>query len=161
MNSTKTRIETTVVDQRHATSAILFGGAANSHYADERTRQIMTRVRRNVHGEYVAELGTARTIDFAGNATPQLCDVRVVAQSMIFTVIDDAREWACDAAHWALANMTQHFGSEWASFPGGKLTHTYCDSCGRWDTISTTFEAYADVYTCSVCSDSSRRQIGD
>lgn len=159
--STKTRIETTVVDQRHATSAILFGGESNPHYADERSRQIVTRVERNVHGEYVGTVGTGRTVDYAGNAT-ELFGVESYRTSPIFTTVDDAREWVCAAGSWALHNLTSKYaGGTTPSFPIASESHTYCGGCGRWDTITTSLEAWADVYTCSACGDSSRRSIGD
>lgn len=160
--NTKTRIETTVVDQRHATSAILHGGASNSYYADERSRQVVTRVIRNVHGEYVAQLGKGRTLDFAGNER-ELFNIEITAQSPVFTVVDDAREWACTAAHWALANMVQLIGPEWKTFPVARERHTYCPSCGHFDTLNVEQQAWGDATTCSThgCDFDDWRSIGD
>lgn len=160
MNSTQTKLSTTIVDQRHATSSILFGGESNAYYSDERSRQIVTRVERNVHGEYVAHLGTGRTIDFAGTEC-ELFGVQTVRSSPLFTVVDDAREWACDAAHWALDNLVSGYSAP--GFPLAAQSHTYCTSCGHFDTLTTALMSYSDETTCTTsgCDFSHSRSIGD
>jgi hypothetical protein len=150
----------TMTQQTVEQSEILFGGAANSYYADPERRQIATRIELNAHGEYIARLFPARRLTIDG-------EVHIVASSScstsfsspIFTVEADAIDWCELASSWAVENMTGQLSSPKPPFV--TESHSLCPKCDRFDTLSTQQLAYGDETTCSACDYSSYYSIGD
>lgn len=161
MNSTDTRIELTVIDEQAEVSDVLYGGRSNAYFTDDRSRLIVTRVSENAHGEFIAQVGTGRTVDYAGNER-DLFEFRTYKSSPVFDGDGDARQWAYEAQGWALDNLLSSY-STLTPFPLDEQTHTYCPGCGHFDSTRTELQAWADVTTCSTdgCTFESRRSIGD
>lgn len=152
----------TVIDERAEVSDLLYGGRANAHYTDDRSRLVVTRVSENVHGEFIAQVGTGRAVDYAGNER-DLFEFREAKSSPVYDNDSDARQWAFEALSWALDNMTGNYGGSLTPFPLDTASHTYCRSCGHFDTLRVELQAWADVTTCSTpgCTFEDRRSIGD
>jgi hypothetical protein len=145
-----------------AQSEIIFGGAANPNFADPRTRLIFSFIETNAHGEHVAHITVARSIDYAENPVSELLVRDYLASSPVFTVIDDAHEWIAKAEPWVVANVRQTFGGM-SEFPVVRESHTHCSGCGHFDTLSTEQQAWCDVTRCSTesCSYENIYMIGD
>ena len=163
--TTKTapKFELTRTPVSSAQSEIIFGGAANPNFADPRTRLIFSFVETNAHGEHVAHITVARSIDYAENTLDQPLIREVLASSPIFTVKDDCHEWIAKAERYAVEYVTGILNGSMASFPVARESHTYCSGCGRFDTLSTEQQAWCDVTRCSTesCSYENVYMIGD
>jgi hypothetical protein len=154
----------TSIITRAAVSEKLFGGSSNPHYADDRTRIVAARIETNSHGEHVAQIITARSIDYAGTALDELLVTGRVASSPVFTVVDDAIEWAAKAHPFVVENVRSgEFDAALASLPVVRESHSRCPECDRFDTLSTSQQAWCDVTTCSTpgCSYENVYMIGD
>lgn len=149
------------IRERYTTSAILFGGASNRYHSADEARQIVTRVRVNAFGQYVAEWGTGRTIDYAGN--PCRLISRIEGTSPLFTVVDDAFDWADAAGGWAVENYISSCGNQLSPFPLATERHSVCPKCDRFDTLRVEMQAYGNLTTCEGdgCDFEQYASIGD
>lgn len=163
MNTT-TGFELTRTPVSSALSEIIFGGASNSYYADPRTRLVFGYVLSNAHGEHVAHMAIARSIDYAENELSELLISQHLCSSPVFTVIDDCHEWIAKMERFVVENITSgEFDAAWRDCPIVRERHTFCKGCGHFDTLSTSQQAWCDVTTCSTesCDFENVYMIGD
>jgi hypothetical protein len=160
MNTTE-KLSTTRTPVVTAQSEIVFGGASNSYYADPRARLVFGYIETNVHGEHVAHVAIARSIDYAENPVAELLIRHHIASSPVVTSKSLAIGWVEAAVVWCVEHFRQY--DDAGRLPLPREGHSHCSSCGHFDTLKTQQLAYGDLTTCTTdsCDFESYYSIGD
>lgn len=160
MNTTE-KLSTTRTPVVAAQSEIVFGGAANTYYADPRTRLVFGYIETNVHGEHIAHVAIARSIDYAENTLDELLITQHIASSPVCSSKSLAIGWVASAVTWVTEHYRQH--GDAGQLPLDRESHSHCSGCGHFDTLSTSQQAWCDVTTCSTesCDFENVYMIGD